>query len=74
VSRDARKAKRIWMAFEDIKAEIALLFEQMVNQPQDAHEIRETVREKLNALRASGLPLPADLVELEKRIEQDFDS
>ncbi len=62
------------MAFEDIKAEIALLFQQMVNQPQDAHEIREIVREKLNALRASGLPLPADLVELEKRIEQDFDS
>ncbi|KAB2657065.1 hypothetical protein F9K85_15610 [Brucella tritici] len=62
------------MAFEDIKAEIALLFEQMVNQPQDAHEIRETVREKLNALRASGLPLPEDLVELEKRIEKDFDS
>ncbi|NKW09315.1 hypothetical protein HGG76_04600 [Ochrobactrum tritici] len=58
------------MAFEDIKAEIALLFEQMVNQPQDAHEIRETVREKLNALRASGLPLPEDLVELEKRIEK----
>lgn len=33
------------MAFEDIKAEIALLFQQMVNQPQDAHEIRETIRE-----------------------------
>jgi predicted nucleic acid-binding Zn-ribbon protein len=62
------------MAFEDIKAEIALLFEQMVNLPQDAHEIRETVREKLNALRANGLPLPDDLVELEKRIEKDFDS
>ena len=62
------------MAFEDIKAEIALLFEQMVNQPQDAHEIRETVREKLNALRANGLLLPDDLVELEKRIEKDFDS
>ncbi|MCX2695481.1 MULTISPECIES: hypothetical protein [Brucella/Ochrobactrum group] len=62
------------MAFEDIKAEIALLFEQMVNQPQDVHEIRETVREKLNALKATGMPLPEDLVELEKRIEQDFDS
>ncbi|WP_141065134.1 hypothetical protein [Brucella melitensis] len=62
------------MAFEDIKAEIALLFEQMVNQPQDAHEIRETVREKLNELKAAGLPLPEDLIELEKRIEQDFDS
>gem|GEM_PF-399600 len=42
------------MAFEDIKAEIALLFEQMVNQPQDAHEIRETVRGKLNQLRRCG--------------------
>ncbi len=62
------------MAFEDIKAEIALLFEQMVNQPQDAHEIRETVREKLNALKAEGLPLQDDLVALEKRIENDFDS
>lgn len=62
------------MAFEDIKAEIALLFEQMVNQPQDVHEIRETVREKLNALKATGMPLPEDLVELEKRIEQDFNS
>ncbi|MBV2142238.1 hypothetical protein KUG47_01850 [Falsochrobactrum sp. TDYN1] len=62
------------MAFEDIKAEIGLLFEQMVNQPQDVHEIRETIREKLNLLRASGMPLPQDLVELEKRIEQDFDS
>ncbi len=46
----------------------------MVNQPQDAHEIRETVREKLNALKAEGLPLPDDLVALEKRIENDFDS
>ncbi|MGU3401425.1 hypothetical protein ACLBWS_17090 [Brucellaceae bacterium D45D] len=62
------------MAFEDIKAEIALLFEQMVNQPEDAHEIHETVREKLNALRASGLPLPEDLVELEQRLEKDFGS
>lgn len=62
------------MAFEDIKAEIALLFEQMVNQPQDVHEVREIVREKLNTLKATGMPLPDDLVELEKRIEQDFNS
>lgn len=62
------------MAFEEIKAEIALLFQEMVNQPEDAHEIREVLREKLNALKASGLPLPDDLVELEQRIERDFDS
>lgn len=62
------------MAFEDIKAELALLFEQMVNQPEDAHEIRETLHEKLNALKASGLPLPEDLVELEKRLTRDFEA
>jgi len=56
------------MAFEEIKAEIALLFEQMVNQPEDPQELAETIREKLNAMRASGLPLPQDLVELENRI------
>ena len=67
-----RQAKRIWMAFEEIKAEIALLFREMVNQPEDAHEIREILREKLNALKASGMPLPEDLVELEQRIERDF--
>jgi len=59
------------MAFEEIKAEIALLFEQMVNQPEDMHELAESIREKLNAMRASGLPLPEDLVELEKRLNNE---
>lgn len=56
------------MAFEEIKAEIALLFEQMVNQPEDARELAETVREKLNTMRANGMPVPEDLVELEARL------
>lgn len=62
------------MAFEDIKAEIALLFEQMVNQPEDAHEIEMVLREKLNMLKAEGLPLPEDLVQLEKKLSTDFDT
>lgn len=62
------------MAFEDIKAEIALLFEQMVNQPEDAHELEAVLREKLNILKAEGLPVPEDLAELEKKLEKDFDS
>jgi hypothetical protein len=61
------------MAFENIKAELAILFEQMVNQPEDAHEIREALQEKLNAMKATGLPLPDDLVELEKRLTKDFE-
>lgn len=60
------------MAFEELKAELALLFEQMVNQPEDAHELAETIREKLSAMRAGGLPLPDDLVALEQRLNSDL--
>lgn len=59
------------MAFDDIKAQIIDLMEKMINQPHDRHELEEQLREKLNALRAEGLPLPDDLVELEKRLERE---
>ena len=57
------------MVLEELKAQISLLIEQMVDQPEDAHEVHERLREKLNELRAMGMPLPADLVELEKRLD-----
>jgi hypothetical protein len=60
------------MAFEDIKAQISLLLEQMVNQPEDKHEVQEQLRERLNELRAMGLPLPDDLLEMERQLEKDF--
>ncbi len=61
------------MAFEDIKAKIIDLLAQMNNQPQDFRELEEVVRERLNALRAEGLPLPDDLVELEKKLDSAFE-
>ena len=61
------------MPFENIKAAIALLLEDMVNQPEDAHQIQESLREKLAELRALGLPLPEDLVALEERLERDLE-
>jgi hypothetical protein len=60
------------MAFESIKAEIDLLLAAMINQPEDAREIHEQVREKLNELRAMGMPLPADLVALEEKLDADL--
>lgn len=60
------------MALEEIKARIGLLLQEMVNQPEDEHEIQEQLREKFSELRALGLPLPADLVELEQRLEAGF--
>ncbi|MEP9396707.1 hypothetical protein [Mesorhizobium sp. KR2-14] len=60
------------MALEELKAQIGYLVGQMVDRPEDAHEIYERIREKLNELRAMGMPLPADLVELEKQLDANF--
>ncbi len=60
------------MALEEIKARISLLLEEMVNQPEDEHEVLEQLREKLNELRAMGMPLPDDLVALEKQLADRF--
>ena len=62
------------MALEAIKAQIDLLLQEMINQPEDEHEIQEQLREKLREMRAMGLPLPADLVELERRLDDDLDA
>ena len=60
------------MPFESLKARMAMLLEQMVHQPEDMHELQETLREELSELRASGLPVPLDLVELEQRLEDQL--
>lgn len=60
------------MAFEQLQAEISLLLTQMQNQPEDSHELHEMVLEKLNEMKALGLPLPQDLVDLEKRLQEDL--
>ncbi|HXG78040.1 MAG TPA: hypothetical protein VNJ31_01705 [Methyloceanibacter sp.] len=60
------------MAFEDLKAELALLLNQMENQPEDRHELYLQIREKLNEMRAFGMPLPDDLVRLERELEAEF--
>ena len=58
--------------FEQLKAEIGLLLTQMEEQPEDAEELYEMLREKLNELRATGMPVPQDLEEMEKRLESDL--
>jgi len=60
------------MAFEDLKAQIGLLVSQINNQPEDVHELYEQLHQKLNELRATGQPLPNDLVELERRMLKEF--
>ncbi|NJO34487.1 MAG: hypothetical protein HC869_16505 [Rhodospirillales bacterium] len=46
----------------------------MQNEPADQHEPYLVIRQKLNELKAYGMPLPADLVQLEKRLEDEFEA
>lgn len=60
------------MALEELEAQIGVLVEQMENLPEGAHEIHLLIHEKLQEMKAFGLPLPDDLVRLERRLEEDF--
>jgi len=60
------------MDLDELEAAISLLVTQMENQPEDRHEFYLQIREKLNEMRAFGMPLPSDLVKLEKELEAEF--
>lgn len=60
------------MALEELKAQIAVLLTSLEDNPQDLHELHEVIRQKLAQIKAMGLSLPDDLVQLEKRLEADF--
>jgi hypothetical protein len=60
------------MPFESLKARMAMLLEQMIHKQEDMQELQETLREELAELRATGLPVPLDLVELEQRLEDQL--
>lgn len=62
------------MAFDQLKMDISILLTEMQNEPKDRHEIYLTLREKLNEMKAFGMPLPDDLVALEKDLEAEFAS
>lgn len=58
--------------FDDLITRINFLVSEMENQPEDAHEILEQIHLELNQLRATGQPLPEDLVRLEERLQKEF--
>ncbi|MEX5726803.1 hypothetical protein Ga0609869_000156 [Rhodovulum iodosum] len=59
------------MAFEQLKSGIALLLEEIEKRPEDRHILQEELREKISELRAMGLPVPEDILRLEKELEDD---
>jgi hypothetical protein len=60
------------MALDELNARIALLLSSIEDNPEDMHELHELIRQKLAQLKAMGLPLPTDLVELEKKLDADL--
>lgn len=61
------------MAFEQFRAGIAMLLDEIAANPANAHELQERLREKLAEMQGLGLPLPEDLVGLEQYLEEDLD-
>ncbi len=60
------------MAFDELKAEISLLLTQMENQPEDRHELWMQLVEKINKMRAFGMPVPEDFKRMEAALEKEF--
>jgi hypothetical protein len=62
------------MAFENLQSELGLLMTRMRNEPEDRHELYLVIRQKLNEMKAYGMPLPEDLVRFEQQLEAEFAS
>ena len=61
------------MDFDDLLAAVNMAVADMEAQPEDAHEVHMRLRELLDQIKATGMPLPADLMELERRLEHDVE-
>jgi len=60
------------MSFENLKAAIYLLLEEMTGEPEDLHQLQEELREKISELRSLGLPIPKDLEQAEKDLSRNL--
>ena len=56
----------------DYTAEANLLIEEMNKQPEDIHEVQIRLRQKIAMMRAEGLPIPQNFLELEAQLDQDL--
>jgi len=60
------------MDLSDLEAEIAILINRMENEPEDRFELFMQLRERLNEMRAFGMPVPEDLLVLERAFDKEF--
>lgn len=62
------------MAFEDLEAAVQLWLQDMEHGAEDRHEAYLRLRELLSELRATGMPVPEDLIAFERELEDEFSS
>ena len=59
------------MAFEDLKASIGAILDEIAKRPEDRHVLQEQLREKIAEFEAMGLPVPADIRRFEAELSED---
>lgn len=57
----------------DLTAAINVLVEEMESEPDDLHEVHLKLQELLRQFRATGMPLPDDLVRLEQQLQANVE-
>ena len=59
------------MAFEDIKAAIGTILDEIAQRPEDRHVLQEQLREKIAQLETLGLPVPDNIQRFEEELGED---
>ncbi len=58
------------MALDDLEAEISYLMNAMEGDQGDLHEIKFRLEQAISSLRAEGLPVPEDLLNVDKDLDR----
>ncbi len=59
------------MAFEELKASISMILDEIAKRPEDRHVLQEQLREKIAELEKTGQPVPEDFRKFEADLESD---
>ncbi|MEE8270124.1 MAG: hypothetical protein V3R98_00120 [Alphaproteobacteria bacterium] len=57
---------------QELEATLSLLLQDMEGEWGDRHEIHMRLRQTLDGMRAMGMPLPDDLVRMERDLAAEF--
>lgn len=58
---------------QQLVAAALALSEELAHAPNDAHEIQLRLRQMIDQLRATGMPIPDELARLESQLDSEFE-